>query len=38
MGLLAYRHRLRVVITGTVAAAVIGFLVVGMSGCGAVAS
>jgi energy-coupling factor transporter ATP-binding protein EcfA2 len=37
MGLLAYRHRVRVVVTGAVAAAVIGFLVVGMSGCGAVA-
>jgi energy-coupling factor transporter ATP-binding protein EcfA2 len=37
MGLLAYRHRLRVVITATVAAAVIGFLVVGLSGFSAVA-
>src|ERR1700748_3315966 len=37
MGLLAYRYRLRVLITATVAAAVIGFLVVGMSGFGAVA-
>src|SRR3984893_17483980 len=37
MGLLAYRYRLRVLITGTVAAAVIGFLVVGLSGFGAVA-
>jgi energy-coupling factor transporter ATP-binding protein EcfA2 len=36
MGLLAYRYRLRVLITGTVAAAVIGFLVVGLSGLGAV--
>jgi energy-coupling factor transporter ATP-binding protein EcfA2 len=36
MGLLAYRYRLRVLITGTVAAAVIGFLVVGLSGFGAV--
>src|ERR1700744_2572724 len=37
MGLLAYRYRLRVLITGTVAAAAIGFLVVGLSGFGAVA-
>ena len=37
MGLLAYRYRVRVLITGTVAAAVIGFLVVGLSGFGAVA-
>ncbi|HEY2086617.1 MAG TPA: cobalt ABC transporter, partial [Mycobacterium sp.] len=37
MGLLAYRYRIRVLITGTVAAAVIGFLVVGLSGLGAVA-
>jgi energy-coupling factor transporter ATP-binding protein EcfA2 len=37
MGLLAYRYRIRVLITGTVAAAVIGFLVVGLSGFGAVA-
>jgi energy-coupling factor transporter ATP-binding protein EcfA2 len=37
MGLLAYRHRIRVVVTGAAAASVIGFLVVGMSGCGAVA-
>jgi energy-coupling factor transporter ATP-binding protein EcfA2 len=37
IGLLAYRYRLRVLITGTVAAAVIGFLVVGLSGFGAVA-
>ena len=37
IGLLAYRHRLRVVITATVAAGVIGFLVVGLSGFGAVA-
>ncbi|HEY2504028.1 MAG TPA: ATP-binding cassette domain-containing protein [Mycobacterium sp.] len=36
MGLLAYRYRIRVVITATVAAAVIGFLVVGFSGFGAV--
>ena len=32
MGLLAYRYRIRVLITGTVAAGVIGFLVVGLSG------
>src|SRR6201995_4466707 len=37
MGLLAYRYQLRVLITATVAAAVIGFLVVGLSGFGAVA-
>ncbi|MFZ0712828.1 ATP-binding cassette domain-containing protein [Mycobacterium sp.] len=37
MGLLAYRYRVRVVITATVAAGVIGFLVVGMSGFSAVA-
>jgi energy-coupling factor transporter ATP-binding protein EcfA2 len=37
IGLLAYRYRLRVLITGTVAAAVIGFLVVGLSGFGTVA-
>jgi energy-coupling factor transport system ATP-binding protein len=37
MGLLAYRHRVRVVITATVAAGVIGFLVVGLSGLSAVA-
>ncbi|HEY9305549.1 MAG TPA: cobalt ABC transporter, partial [Mycobacterium sp.] len=37
MGLLAYRYRLRVLITATVAAGVIGFLVVGLSGFGAVA-
>jgi energy-coupling factor transporter ATP-binding protein EcfA2 len=37
IGLLAYRYRIRVVITATVAASVIGFLVVGMSGLGAVA-
>ena len=37
MGLLAYRYRVRVVITATVAAAVIGFLVVGLSGFRAVA-
>jgi energy-coupling factor transporter ATP-binding protein EcfA2 len=37
MGLLAYRYRVRVVITGTVAAGVIGFLVVGLSGLSAVA-
>ena len=36
MGLLAYRYRLRVLITATVAAGVIGFLVVGLSGVGAV--
>ena len=37
MGLLAYRYRVRVVITATVAAGVIGFLVVGLSGFSAVA-
>jgi energy-coupling factor transporter ATP-binding protein EcfA2 len=37
MGLLAYRYRIRVLITAAVAAAVIGFLVVGFSGFGAVA-
>ena len=37
MGLLAYRNRFRVLIAATVAAAVIGFLVVGLSGFGAVA-
>jgi energy-coupling factor transporter ATP-binding protein EcfA2 len=37
MGLLAYRHRVRVLITATVAGAVIGFLVVGISGFAAVA-
>ncbi len=36
MGLLAYRYRIRVLITGAVAAAVIGFLVVGLGGLGAV--
>jgi energy-coupling factor transporter ATP-binding protein EcfA2 len=36
MGLLAYRYRIRVLITGTVAAAVIAFLVVGLGGLGAV--
>jgi energy-coupling factor transporter ATP-binding protein EcfA2 len=36
MGLLAYRYRVRVVITATVAAVVIGFLVVGLSGVGTV--
>ena len=36
MGLLAYRYRIRVLITATIAAAVIGFLVVGLSGVGAV--
>lgn len=36
-GLLAYRYRIRVLIAGTVAAAVIGFLVVGLSGLGAIA-
>ena len=35
-GLLAYRYRLRVLITATVAAGVIGFLVVGLSGVGAI--
>src|SRR5271168_3501485 len=37
MGLLAYRYQIRVLITATVAAGVIGFLVVGLSGFGAVA-
>ena len=37
MGLLALRYRIRVLITATVAAATIGFLVVGVSGLGAVA-
>ena len=37
IALLAYRYRIRVVITATFAAGVIGFLVVGMSGLGAVA-
>src|SRR6202012_1920596 len=37
MGLLAYRYRIRVLVTATVAAGVIGFLVVGLSGFGAVA-
>lgn len=37
MGLLAYRYRIRVLITATFAASVIGFLVVGLSGLGAVA-
>src|SRR5262249_17998234 len=37
LGLLAYRYRIRVLIAGTVAAAVIGFLVVGVGGLGAVA-
>lgn len=37
MGLLAYRYRIRVLVAATVAAAVIGFLVVGVSGVGAVA-
>src|SRR5437868_10671902 len=32
MGLLSYRYRIRVLITATFAASVIGFLVVGMSG------
>jgi energy-coupling factor transporter ATP-binding protein EcfA2 len=36
-GLLAYRYRIRVLITATVAAGVIGFLVVGLSGLGAIA-
>ncbi len=36
MGLLAYRYRIRVLITGAVAAAMIGFLVVGLGGLGAV--
>ena len=36
MGLLAYRYRIRVLITATVAAGAIGFLVVGLSGAGAV--
>ena len=37
MGLLAYRYRVRVLVTATVAAGVIGFLVVGLSGLSAVA-
>src|ERR1700750_687435 len=37
MGLVAYRYRVRAVITATVAAGVIGFLVVGLSGFSAVA-
>ena len=37
MGLLAYRYRVRVVIAATVAAGVVGFLVVGLSGFSAVA-
>lgn len=37
MGLLAYRYRIRVLVAATVAASVIGFLVVGVSGVGAVA-
>ncbi|BBY11462.1 hypothetical protein MMARJ_22020 [Mycobacterium marseillense] len=37
MGLLAYRYRIRVLLAATVAAAVIGFLVVGLSGLGAIA-
>jgi energy-coupling factor transporter ATP-binding protein EcfA2 len=37
MGLLAYRYRIRVLITATVAAGVIGFLVAGLSGFGSVA-
>jgi energy-coupling factor transporter ATP-binding protein EcfA2 len=37
IGLLAYRYQVRVVITATVAAGVIGFLVVGLSGFSAVA-
>ncbi|MCV7243769.1 ATP-binding cassette domain-containing protein [Mycobacterium mantenii] len=36
-GLLAYRYRIRVLIAGTVAAGVIGFLVVGLSGVWAIA-
>ncbi|WP_406816558.1 ATP-binding cassette domain-containing protein [Mycobacterium sp. M23085] len=36
-GLLAYRYRIRVLITATVAAGVIGFLVVGLSGVSAIA-
>lgn len=36
-GLLAYRYRIRVLITATVAAGVIGFLVVGLSGLAAIA-
>ncbi len=36
IALLAYRYRIRVVITATFAAGVIGFLVVGISGLGAV--
>ncbi|OBH59497.1 cobalt ABC transporter [Mycobacterium colombiense] len=35
-GLLAYRYRIRVLITATVAAGVIGFLVVGLSGLSAI--
>ena len=35
-GLLAYRYRIRVLITATVAAGVIGFLVVGLSGLGGI--
>jgi energy-coupling factor transport system ATP-binding protein len=35
-GLLAYRYRIRVLITATVAAGVIGFLVVGLSGVSAI--
>ncbi|MGB6206675.1 MAG: cobalt ABC transporter ATP-binding protein, partial [Mycobacterium sp.] len=37
MGLLAYRYRLRVLVAAAIAASVIGFLVVGLSGFGAVA-
>jgi energy-coupling factor transport system ATP-binding protein len=37
IGLVAYRYRIRVVMTATFAAGVIGFLVVGLSGLGAVA-
>ena len=37
MGLLAFRYRIRVLITATVAAVTIAFLVVGLSGIGAVA-
>lgn len=37
MGLLAFRHRIRVVIAAAVAAAVTGFLLVGLSGSGSVA-
>ena len=36
-GLLAYRYRIRVLITATVAGGLIGFLVVGVSGLGAIA-